>query len=92
MDAQAMNVVILAAAFAAGAALGAAHFGSLWWSVALMRNGRTGLGVAVQALRLVVLTAVLVLIVRRGAGPFLSAAAGVLAARMLLMRRYRRLA
>ena len=40
MDAPAMNVVILAAAFAAGAALGAAHFGSLWWSVALMRNGR----------------------------------------------------
>ena len=35
-----------------------------------------------QALRFVVLAAVLVLIVRQGAGPFLSAAAGVLAARI----------
>ena len=87
-----MNLTVLAAAFAAGAALGAAHFGSLWWSVVLIRNRSTGLGVAVQGLRFVVLAAALVLLARQGAGPFLSAAAGVLAARTLLMRRYRRLA
>ena len=44
-----MIVAVLIAAFAAGATLGAAHFGSLWWSVVLLRDGRTGLGVAVQA-------------------------------------------
>jgi F1F0 ATPase subunit 2 len=89
MDAQAMSIPVLIAAFAFGAALGAAHFGTLWWSVVLMRDRRTGLGVAAQALRFVVLAAALVLIARQGAGPFLTAAAGVLAARALLMRRYR---
>ncbi len=92
MDAQAMSVAVLIAAFAVGAGLGAAHFGSLWWSVVLIREGRTGLGLAAQALRFVVLAAALALIARQGAGPFLAAAAGVLAARALLMRRYRRLA
>jgi len=85
-----MTIAALVAAFAAGAGLGATHFGSLWWSVVLMRDGRTGLGVGVQSLRFVVLTAALVLIARLGAGPFIAAAAGVLAARALLTRRYRR--
>ncbi len=87
-----MTIAALVAAFAVGAALGAAHFGSLWWSVALMRGGRTGPGVAVQSLRFVALAAALVLIARLGAGPFIAAAAGVLAVRALLMRLYRRLA
>ena len=90
MDASAVTVVALAAAFVAGAGLGAAHFASLWWSVALIRDGRTGLGVVVQSLRFVVLAAALVLIARAGAGPFVSAAAGVLTVRSLLLRRYRR--
>jgi F1F0 ATPase subunit 2 len=87
-----MTVAALVAALAAGAALGAAHLGSLWWSVVLMRDGRTGLGVAVQSLRFVVLAAALVLIARLGAMAFVAAVAGVLAARALLMRRWRRLA
>jgi F1F0 ATPase subunit 2 len=85
-----MTVAALLAAFVAGAGVGAAHFGSLWWSVILIRDGQTGLGVAVQSLRFVVLAAALVLITRLGAGPFIAAATGVLAARALLMRRYRR--
>jgi F1F0 ATPase subunit 2 len=92
MDAPAMTFGSLIAAFAAGAALGSAHFGSLWWSVVLMRDGRTGLGVAVQALRFAALAIALALIARLGAAPFLAAALGVIAARMVLMRRYRRLA
>ncbi len=66
MDAPAMTLVLLAA-FAAGALLGAAHFGSLWWSVVLMRDGRTALGVAVQALRFAALAVALALIAREGA-------------------------
>ena len=57
-----------------------------------MRDGRAGLAVAVQSLRFVALAAALVLIARLGAGPFVAAVAGVLAARALLMRRCRRLA
>jgi len=87
-----MSAVFLIAAVAVGAALGAAHFSSLWWSVVLMRDGRTGLGLAVQALRFAALAVALALIARLGAGPFLAAAAGLLAVRVALMRRYRRLA
>jgi len=92
MDAPAMMIAVLIAAFVAGAALGAAHFGSLWWSVVLMRDGRTALGVTIQALRFVALAAALALIARQGAASLLAAALGLLAARALLMRRYRRLA
>jgi F1F0 ATPase subunit 2 len=86
MDAPAMTVAALLAAVAAGAA----HLGSLWWSVVLIRNGRAGLGVAVQTLRFVALAAALVLIARLGATALVAAAAGVLAARAVLMRRLRR--
>ena len=92
MDAPAMTVAVLIAAFAAGAALGASHFGSLWWSVVLLRDGRTVAGIVAQALRFVALAAALGLIARQGAAPLLAAALGLLAARALLMRRYRRLA
>ena len=84
--------LVLIAAFVAGAFLGAAHFGSLWWSVGLMRDGRAALGVAVQALRFAALAVALALIARQGAAPFLATALGLLAARVLLMRRFRRLA
>jgi F1F0 ATPase subunit 2 len=90
MDASAVTIAVLAAALA-GAALGAAHFGSLWWSVVLMRNGRTAAGVAVQALRFAALAAALAMMARLGAGPFLAAALGVLAARALMLRRARRI-
>ncbi len=84
--------LVLIAAFIAGALLGAAHFGSLWWSVSLMREGRIGSGVAMQALRFAALAVALGLIARQGAAPFLASALGLLAARVLLMRRFRRLA
>ncbi len=87
-----MTVAAPITAFFAGATLGAAHFGSLRWSVALIRGGQTGLGVAVQGLRFVALAAALFLVGRLGAGPLIAAAAGVLAARAWLMRRCRRLA
>jgi F1F0 ATPase subunit 2 len=90
MDAPAMSAAELVAAFAAGAFLGAAHFVTLWRSVVLMREGRTALGIAVQALRFVVLAAALVVIARQGPWLFLAAAAGVLVVRALFLRRARR--
>ena len=87
-----MSVALLIGAFALGAALGAAHFLSLWGSVALLREGRMGLGVALQGLRFALLAIALVLIARQGANLFLAAAAGVLLVRLILTRHYRRLA
>ncbi|RBP09691.1 F1F0 ATPase subunit 2 [Roseiarcus fermentans] len=87
-----MTAALLAAAFLIGAALGAAHFLSLWWSVGLMRDGRTGLGVALQGLRFFTLAAALVVVAKLGASLLLAAAAGVLVARLALTRHYRRLA
>ena len=89
MDAPEMTVALLAAAFVAGAALGAAHFGSLWWSAVLLQDGQTALGVVTQALRFVVLAAALALIARLGVKPFLMAALGLVAARALLTHRAR---
>ena len=79
-------------ALVAGAILGAAHLASLWWSVALLRDGRTILGFSVQALRFVALALALALIARQGAAPLIAAAFGILATRALLMRRFRRIA
>ena len=79
-------------ALAAGAVLGAAHLASLWWSVVLLRDGRSILGYSVQALRFVVLALALALIARQGTLPLIAATAGVLAARALMMGRYRRIA
>ncbi len=87
-----MIVSLLIGAFALGAALGAAHFLSLWGSVALLRGGRMGLGVATQGLRFALLAIALVLVAREGANLFLAAAAGVVLVRLLLTRHYRRLA
>ncbi len=78
--------------FAAGAILGAAHLGSLWWSVVLVRDGRPVLGVILQALRFVALAVPLAVIARHGAAPLLAAAFGVLAARAVLLRRFERMA
>jgi len=87
-----MTAVTLVVGFVLGAALGAAHFLSLWRSVALMRENRIGLGVAIQGLRFALLAVALVLIARQGAVLFLAAAAGVLLVRLVLTNRYRRLA
>jgi F1F0 ATPase subunit 2 len=80
MDASTLNLVTLAGALAVGVGLGAAHFGSLWCSLALMRDGRAALAVVTQALRFASLAAALTLVSRIGAAPFLAAALGVLAA------------
>ena len=66
MDASAMTGALMIA-LAAGAVLGAAHLASLWWSVVLLRDGRSILGYSVQALRFVVLALALALIARQGA-------------------------
>ncbi len=87
-----MTVALLIGAFAVGAALGAAHFLSLWWSVALLRENRTGLALAIQGLRFALLAVALVVIARQGANLFLAAAAGVLIVRIVLTRHYRGLA
>ena len=87
-----MIAALLAGAFLLGAALGAAHFYSLWGSVALIGGGRAGLGVAVQGLRFALLAIALVLIARQGASLFLAAAAGVIVVRLNLTRHYRRFA
>jgi F1F0 ATPase subunit 2 len=87
-----MTVALLIGAFALGAALGAAHFLSLWWSVALIRDNRTGAGLALQGLRFALLAVALVVIARQGANLLLVAAAGVLVVRLILTRHYRRLA
>ena len=92
MDAPAMTIVLLVSAFALGAATGGTHFVSLWGSVALMRRNQAGLGVALQALRFALLAIALILIAKASAHLFLAAAAGVIAARFILTRRYRRLA
>jgi len=85
-----MTAALLAAAFAVGAALGTAHFYSLWASVALIGKGRTGLGVALQGLRFGLLAVALVLIARQGADLFVAAAAGVIVVRVALTRHERR--
>ena len=85
-----MTVALLFGAFALGAALGAAHFLSLWGTVALMREGRAGLGVALQGLRFALLAVVLVFVAREGAGLFLAVSAGILIVRLVLTRQYRR--
>ena len=87
-----MTVALLIGAFVLGAALGAAHFLSLWASVALLREGRMGFGVALQGLRFALLAIALVLIARQGGNFFLAAATGVLLVRVILTRHYRRLA
>ena len=55
-------------------------------------ENRTGLGLAIQGGRFVLLAIALVMIARQGANSFLAAAAGVLVVRLILTRRYRRLA
>jgi hypothetical protein len=87
-----MTPTLLIGAVALGAALGAAHFLSLWGCVALMREGRTGLGVALQGLRFALLAVALVAVARLNADLFLPAVAGLLVVRVVLTRRYRRLA
>ncbi len=85
-----MTTALLVGAFLMGAALGAAHFYSLWGSVALIGQGRTALGIALQALRFGLIAIALVLVARAGAGLLVAAAAGLIVTRLILTRHERR--
>ena len=87
-----MTAALLVGGLILGAGLGTAHFLSLWWTVGLMRANRTALGIAVQALRFGLLAIALTAVARQSASLFVAAASGLFAARLILTRRYRRLA
>ncbi|WP_165838768.1 N-ATPase subunit AtpR [Roseicella frigidaeris] len=69
-----------------GLLLGLLHFRGLERNAALYAAGRTGRGLALQALRLAATAGGLVLAALQGAWPLLAVAAGWLLARCLLVR------
>jgi len=78
----------LAAYAALGAALGWIHFGLLHWNTRLYLAGRR-LAPVLQLLRVVAAAAVFVPLARIGPWPLLSAMAGFLVGRGLVIRRVR---
>ncbi|WP_333823044.1 N-ATPase subunit AtpR [Pinisolibacter sp.] len=79
--------LLLAAAFAAGLALGLLHFASLRRIADVFAAGAAGRALALQATRWVVLVAVLILFARQGALPLLLTALGLFVARAVVLRR-----
>lgn len=78
------------AAFAVGVAAGLVHFLTLRGITRMLATGRTVLPVALMPLRFLVLGAVLYFVARMGgAVPLIAAAAGILTARLLVVRRER---
>ena len=78
---------------AAGICLGLLYFGGLWWNAHLLGKAdklRTAL--AVMALRFTMLAGALALAAWQGAQQLLAMAAGILIARILVMRQVRRAA
>ena len=73
-------------AFAVGILLGVVHFGSLWWNARLYTGRGAVLALVLQLVRLGLLVVVLAVLAKLGAGPLLAAAAGLLVARLLLVR------
>ena len=92
MDAPAMTVALLIGALRPRRGARGRAFPVAVGSVALLREGRVGFGVALQGLRFALLAIALVLIARQGGNFFLAAATGVLLVRVILTRHYRRLA
>jgi hypothetical protein len=78
---------------AAGLAAGAAFFASLHWLVRRLFFARAhaGLLALFHALRFFALAALLAWCARRGAGPLLATAAGILGTRVLLIGALRRI-
>jgi hypothetical protein len=70
-----------------GAIAGYGYFTALWWNVLLIDRGATGRALLLLAARFVALTLTLFVLVRFGALALLAGAAGLLAARRLLVRR-----
>jgi F1F0 ATPase subunit 2 len=81
----ALDMVCLAGGFAAGLL----HFHLLHWNTRLFMTGGGPRAIAVQMLRLLALAGVLVGAALLGAMPLLAAAAGVMIARVLVVRHAR---
>jgi F1F0 ATPase subunit 2 len=87
VDGQRMNAGSLALYLAAGLAVGALYFASLWWNAEVFgRGGRTGTLIAAVVARFVLLSFVLTAASLQGAWPLLATAAGVLLARSAVLR------
>jgi len=80
----------LVAGLAAGLALGALHFATLWWNTRLVTGAGPLRVTLVQVLRLLLLAAVLTGLARLGAAALLAGAAGLLAVRHVALRLARR--
>ncbi len=70
-----------------GAIAGYGYFTALWWNVLLIDRGATGRALLLMAARVAALTLTLFLLVRFGALALLAGAAGLFAARRVLVRR-----
>lgn len=77
-----------AAGGVAGAVLGYGYFRALWWNVELIDRGAKASAAALFAARFALLALALFLLARVGAPALLAAAAGLLAARRLALRRF----
>jgi F1F0 ATPase subunit 2 len=71
----------------AGGLLGYAYFRALWWNVSLIDKGSTAMALVFFVLRFAMLAAAFFGLAQFGALPLLAAAAGLLAARRLALRR-----
>ncbi len=80
------DLLLLALAFLAGAAVGTAHFVSLRRVVDAWTAGRTARAVALSIVRWVVLVVAALLLARQGAMPLLAGLAGLLVARVVVVR------
>jgi hypothetical protein len=70
-----------------GGIAGYGYFTALWWNVLLIDRGATGRALLLLAARFVALTLTLFVLARLGALALLAGAAGLLAARRVLVRR-----
>jgi F1F0 ATPase subunit 2 len=81
-----MSILWDAGFLLAGILAGLLHFHLLRWNTGLFLTGGARRAIAAQALRLAVLTGVLVIAARFGALPLLLAALGVMIARQVVVR------
>jgi F1F0 ATPase subunit 2 len=86
MDAAAMSVLLYALWIVPGFLLGSLHFHGLRRNAALYAAGRVGPALVLQLLRMGVTAGGLFLAGRQGAWPLLCALAGLLVARLFLVR------
>ncbi|WP_442755400.1 ATP synthase subunit I [Methylocystis sp. JAN1] len=70
-----------------GAIVGYGYFTALWWNVLLIDRGATARALLLLAARVTALVLTLFILVRVGALALLAGAAGLLAARRILVRR-----